>query len=107
MRLATWLHCAAFFVATVEAFTNSYLDSLKTAAPLDFDLSQAPDEHYAKDQPMAGWAGYKHERWGGYLDNLQQSPTFEEGKKSDYGHDVRWGAEVYLSSISSENDENH
>jgi len=84
---------------------------------------------------MAGWAGYKHSKWGGYLDNLKQqqqdenspnkenssvavlaassakeeeeeeessssSSIFEQHKPSNYGNDVRWGAQVYLSSIS-------
>ena len=30
-----------------------------------------PEEHYAYHYPMAGWAGYKDKRWGGYLDHLQ------------------------------------
>lgn len=57
-----------------------------------------PDEHYSKDYPNAGWRGYANPQWGGYLDALP-SNRLEEGKKSDYGNDIRWGAEVYLSSV--------
>ena len=45
---------------------------------------------------------YANSQWGGYLDNLKSSDPnsqLEEGKKSDYGDDVRWGTEVYLSSM--------
>eukprot|EP00957_Ditylum_brightwellii_P144871 11034366-Ditylum_brightwellii.AAC.1 len=31
---------------------------------------EAPDEWYGKTNPMASWSGYKHSRWGGYLDYL-------------------------------------
>ena len=57
-----------------------------------------PDEHYSKDFPNAGWRGHANPQWGGYLDALP-SNRLEEGKKSDYGNDIRWGAEVYLSSV--------
>ena len=59
-----------------------------------------PNEHYSKHYPNAGWRGYANLQWGGYLDNLTSSNSqLEEGKKSDYGDDVRWGTEVYLNSI--------
>ena len=45
-----------------EDDTNSYCDD-----------EQIPDEWYAKQNPMAGWAGYKHPKWGGYLDNLSKN----------------------------------
>ena len=64
--------------------------------------TEIPDEHYSKHYPNAGWRGYANSQWGGYLDNLTSSNTnsqLEEGKKSDYGDDVRWGTEVYLNSI--------
>ena len=57
-----------------------------------------PDDHYSKNHPMAGWRGYANSQWGGYLDSLP-SNRLEEGKKSDYGNDIRWGAEVYLNSV--------
>ena len=60
-----------------------------------------PDDHYAKDHPGAGWAGYKHPQFGGYLDNLNEN-TFEEGKKADYGDDIRWGAQVYLDRLEGD-----
>ena len=62
--------------------------------------TEIPDEHYSKHYPNAGWRGYANLQWGGYLDNLTSSNSqLEEGKKSDYGDDVRWGTEVYLNSI--------
>ena len=62
--------------------------------------TEIPDEHYSKDYPNAGWRGYANSQWGGYLDNLNSDTNqLEEGKKSDYGDDVRWGTEVYLNSI--------
>ena len=60
-----------------------------------------PDDHYSKNYPNAGWRGYANPQWGGYLDALP-SNCLQEGKKSDYGDDVRWGAEVYLNSIEGE-----
>lgn len=60
-----------------------------------------PDDHYAKNHPGAGWAGYKHPQFGGYLDNLNEN-TFEEGKKADYGDDIRWGAQVYLDRLGGD-----
>lgn len=77
---------------------------------------EAPDEWYGKSNPMASWEGYRHPRFGGYLDSLQKtgneegsstssntsSSTLPAGKPSDYGNDVRWGAEVYLNSIQKD-----
>jgi len=66
------------------------------------EQDEIPNEHYSKDYPNAGWRGYANSQWGGYLDNLKRDNTnsqLEEGKKSDYGDDVRWGTEVYLNSI--------
>jgi len=70
------------------------------------EQDEIPDEHYSKDYPNAGWRGYANSQRGGYLDNLTSSSSnsqLEEGKKSDYGDDVRWGTEVYLSSIEKGN----
>ena len=76
-------------------FNNSHLDNLQKVA------EETPDEHYAKDHPGAGWAGYKNPMFGGYLDNLNEN-TFEEGKKADYGDDIRWGAQVYLDQLGDD-----
>ena len=65
------------------------------------DEEDIPDDHYSKKYPNAGWRGYANPQWGGYLDALP-SNCLQEGKKSDYGDDVRWGAEVYLNSIHVE-----
>lgn len=85
----------------------------------------SPDEWYGKSNPMASWQGYRHPKFGGYLDNLQSpaantsggqqgpsstaggtdSSTFPPQKPSDYGNDVRWGAEVYLKSIQKDDDD--
>ena len=62
------------------------------------DEEDIPDDHYSKKYPNAGWRGYANPQWGGYLDALP-SNCLQEGKKSDYGDDIRWGAEVYLNSI--------
>lgn len=66
----------------------------------------APHEWYGKSNPMASWEGYKHPRFGGYLDSLQGDDvshgTLAAGKPSDYGDDVRWGADVYLKSLERE-----
>ena len=107
-----------------------YLDSLRqehpigespssssTAAGIDdeFEIISAaantPDDHYAKNHPGAGWGGYKHPRYGGYLDHLSSCDAtnananetnnclLEAGKKADYGDDIRWGAQVYLDNL--------
>ena len=91
---------------------SDYLSTLSSAPTVAFDeeaMQQSnifsddahgdiPDEHYSKDYPNAGWRGYANPQWGGYLDALP-SNRLEEGKKSDYGNDIRWGAEVYLNSV--------
>lgn len=99
---------------TAVLATSDYLSSLSSASErktmdeahwespvpaLDQqDEEDIPDDHYSKDYPNAGWRGYANSQWGGYLDALP-SNCLQEGKKSDYGDDVRWGAEVYLNSI--------
>ena len=108
---------------------GGYLDSLSPpgtpralTSPADSAESMhetPPVEHYAHDQPGAGWAGYKHPAYGGYLDHLNQPVAAEEasetpsadavvgtcvleaGKKADYGDDIRWGAQVYLDNLST------
>ena len=38
------------------------------------DVAQVtPDDHYAKHNPGAGWAGYKSPKFGGYLDGLSRT----------------------------------
>lgn len=89
----------------------NYLDSLNSSAPVvgsgcipnDIDLEQSyvaeiPPDHYSKRNPGAGWAGHRHPKFGGYLNNLKQN-VWEDGKEADYGDDVRWGAQVYLDQI--------
>jgi len=73
---------------------SSYLDSLSPSSPskakipsrnvkrneipqvpifdLDEVAARTPDEHFAKKHPGAGWAGYKHPLYGGYLDALSK-----------------------------------
>ena len=96
-------------VVAVRA-NSDYLSSLSSASELEIsdefpapapgqqDEEDIPDDHYSKDHPNAGWRGYANPHWGGYLDALP-SNCLQEGKKSDYSDDVRWGAEVYLNSI--------
>ena len=96
---------------TLAPKINSYLDSLecidssiatKTAvATTTVDFSEPPNDHYAKDNPGAGWAGYNDPQYGGYLENLDpnntksgakttlSTSTMEAGKKVDYGDDIR------------------
>jgi len=90
----------------------SYLDSLCTTSnkgdileerrdeiqDLTKIRSKTPAEHYAKKHPGAGWAGFQHPQFGGYLNNLGEN-AWEEGKEKDYGDDIRWGAEVYLDNL--------
>ena len=50
-------------------------------------IAEIPDDHYAKDHPGAGWAGYQHPMYGGYLDNLaiassSSSSTTQENSSS-------------------------
>ena len=50
--------------------------------------AETPSSHYAKRNPGAGWAGYQHKKFGGYLNNLREN-HLEEGKT----------AQVYLDRI--------
>merc|ERR1719157_34749 len=108
---------------TLTPKINKYLDSLecidssiatKTAvATTTVAFSEPPDDHYAKDNPGAGWAGYNDPQYGGYLENLDPNSTkngakttlltstMEAGKKADYGDDIRWGTQVYLDNMPS------
>ena len=81
-----------------EAHWQSPVPALGQQDEEDVHVPDIPDDHYSKNHPNAGWRGYANPQWGGYLDALP-SNRLQEGKKSDYGDDVRWGAEVYLNSI--------
>jgi hypothetical protein len=48
-------------------------DQAKTFFDLEETSQQTPDDHYAKDHPGAGWAGYKHPQYGGYLESLRKN----------------------------------
>ena len=86
--------CNTRFVVEALASSKCYLDSLngglppppsattppsKFAADVVDDLEQVatitPDDHYAKIHPGAGWAGYKHSQFGGYLNAMSSSPS--------------------------------
>mmetsp|Transcript_2906 Transcript_2906/g.4439 ORF Transcript_2906/g.4439 Transcript_2906/m.4439 type:complete len:114 (-) Transcript_2906:90-431(-) len=58
--------------STLHAIQSPISDLKETAA-------QTPDEHYAKENPGAGWAGYQHPMFGGYLNNLKQN-NWDDGK---------------------------
>ena len=88
-----------FLVYAAAAFGPSYLDGLSSKADQqnqqhfhyfgmhdesDKNEMEPPDEWYAKAKPMAGWAGYKHERWGGYLDNLRTESIPKETKSDNF-----------------------
>ncbi|VEU42934.1 unnamed protein product [Pseudo-nitzschia multistriata] len=119
---------------------SNYLDSLtpksteippptmQGTAPEEDTTTEIPDEHYSKAHFGAGWTGYKHPLYGGYLDHLNDntknsgdqkaaidakpippaassdaagtnSAILQAGKKADYGDDIRWGAQVYLDNL--------
>ena len=46
-------------------------------------IAEPPDDHYSKDNPGAGWAGYKHPMYGGYLDNLASSSSTQNSTNSN------------------------
>lgn len=96
---------------TIAKTAGSYLDTLQqsttnTGADWSDTIAATPDDHYAKDHPGAGWAGYKDPMYGGYLDHLSSNNdstsncVIEAGKKPDYGDDIRWGAQVYLDNLN-------
>lgn len=76
-----------------ETSPSTYLESLSNEPipndiqpvnqrPVFVDLeivsAETPSEHYAKNHPGAGWAGYHHPMFGGYLNNLNQTVCNEE-----------------------------
>uniref|UniRef100_A0A7S0FPF9 Cellulase n=1 Tax=Minutocellus polymorphus TaxID=265543 RepID=A0A7S0FPF9_9STRA len=96
------LHAASDYLSSLSSAPEASDGQHQQSAIVDHDVDDCiPDEHYSKDYPNAGWRGYANPQWGGYLDALP-SNRLEEGKKSDYGDDIRWGAEVYLSSVENE-----
>jgi len=48
---------------------------IQPRATSDIDLVEiaenTPHSHYAKKHPGAGWAGFRHPLYGGYLDHLK------------------------------------
>lgn len=52
-------------------------EASKRNESLEEIAASTPDDHYAKKHPGAGWAGYKHPRFGGYLDALSSSSTID------------------------------
>ena len=113
--------CPKSEAETSEIFTT---ETAKAPTPTDGmaeTIAETPDDHYAKDQPGAGWAGFKHPMYGGYLEHLSDrndhgangasegadgdddsalsSCILKTGKKADYGDDIRWGAQVYLDNL--------
>jgi len=90
---------AADYLSTLSPTPGAFCEAKQQSRAFDRNgNNDIPDEHYSKNYPNAGWRGYANPQWGGYLDALP-SNRLEEGKKSDYGNDIRWGAEVYLSSV--------
>mmetsp|Transcript_17457 Transcript_17457/g.49303 ORF Transcript_17457/g.49303 Transcript_17457/m.49303 type:complete len:208 (+) Transcript_17457:1-624(+) len=83
-------------VESVEAGREPGSLSVGDAATNDPQFSYTQDneigssgEHAASDEPE---------------DEDLANPVFRKGKESDYGDDVRWGAEVYLNSIAKRAD---
>jgi hypothetical protein len=66
------LAAAAALVATTTSPTTT--DAIAIASSTDDwaaeTIAETPDDHYSKDHPGAGWAGYQHPMYGGYLANL-------------------------------------
>ena len=85
-------HCIVEAFSSSNNNNNQYLDSLKPTSSASFRntrqnnrenhlfqedynsmedvVARTPDDHYAKHHPGAGWAGYRHPMYGGYLDHL-------------------------------------
>lgn len=84
--LSVSLHLFLLTGNNVVALSN-YLDSIRTTTPssksnnnnnngiitLDDVAAMTPEDHYAKNHPGAGWAGYKHPQYGGYLNQLSSN----------------------------------
>ena len=62
-------------------------------------VRRTPDDHYAKHHPGAGWAGYKHPMYGGYLDHLSSSSS--EGDKQARADSAEGTASVVSSPSAS------
>jgi hypothetical protein len=91
MNLLMLLIGFSLLVCGIDAFSANYLESLPRAPePPNDEQTAIPDEHYSKNHPMAGWAGYKHKRWGGYLDNLASLPSSETAQKQSDSDGSDW-----------------
>ena len=64
--------------ATTKSTTTDAIASTDWAET----IAETPDDHYSKVHPGAGWAGYKHPMYGGYLDNLASSSSTENNSSS-------------------------
>jgi len=97
------LHATSDYLSSLSSPPESLIEAQQQSPEAGHSQGDAiiPDDHYSKEHPNAGWRGYANPQWGGYLDSLP-SNCLQEGKKSDYGDDVRWGAEVYLNSVGNE-----
>ena len=96
------LHATSDYLSSLSSPPESLIEAQQQSPEAGHSQGDAiiPDDHYSKEHPNAGWRGYANPQWGGYLDSLP-SNCLQEGKKSDYGDDVRWGAEVYLNSVGN------
>jgi len=87
-----FFNCFALVQSTAAAFgSRAYLESL-SAQPTEMSNvevekflgeNEAPDEFYGKHNPMASWEGWKHPRWGAYLDNLGEDNGALEKNEQD------------------------
>jgi len=57
--------------------TNNQKPTVRSEIQSESSESSAASLAPSSAAPMSGWAGYKHERWGGYLDklNVNKSPS--------------------------------
>ena len=67
---------------TSPTTTDDAIAIASTDSWAETTIAETPDDHYAKVHPGAGWAGYKHPMYGGYLDNLAISSSSSSTKNN-------------------------
>ena len=84
--ISSTIALSLLFCSNASALSSSidYLSSLQPTSSVGFRpptshenlenvVERTPEDHYAKEHPGAGWAGFKHPMYGGYLDHLSSS----------------------------------
>ncbi|OEU06456.1 hypothetical protein FRACYDRAFT_254473 [Fragilariopsis cylindrus CCMP1102] len=65
-------------IAATTTTTSPTTEAIASASTDDWaekTIAEIPDDHYSKFHPGAGWAGYQHPMYGGYLNNLAISSS--------------------------------